>query len=398
MNSLQSEQYPDDPTQMPPARRRRARRLLAPLNTNERADFLDELAHRASPSFDFFFFSIISGAVLSIGLLVDSPVLLIFGAVLAPCMFPAVGVALGTVVGSMHHFLRSLVGLIIGGILVMVTGWLAGIASRAFIAPIFMLAHYHAQLSWLNFLVLAVSAILTTAALVRYKRQDVQLNAIFPSVALAYELYVPLAIAGLGLSSGIPFLWPEGLVIFIIYLTWSVLLGALILAILGFRPLTPFGYTLGGAVVLLGFILVIGIGGAGAVLSANIGLPTPIPSPTSTLTATPTLTSTPVPPTATFTPTATATITLTPTLTPTSTPTLILAVIFTTNPEGVRYREVPAGKTIGYLPNNTPIILLPETKEVNGLTWVRMIAPNGVQGWIVQSLVVRVTATASSTP
>jgi hypothetical protein len=32
-----SEQFPDDPDSLPPARRRRARRLLAPLNADERA-------------------------------------------------------------------------------------------------------------------------------------------------------------------------------------------------------------------------------------------------------------------------------------------------------------------------------------------------------------------------
>ena len=59
-----------------------------------------------------------------------------------------------------------------------------------------------------------------------------------PSVLLAYELYLPLAIAGLGLGSGVPHLWPDGLVIYAINLAWGALLGAVTLAILGFRPLT----------------------------------------------------------------------------------------------------------------------------------------------------------------
>ena len=76
MNLPRTELQPDDPDILPPARRRRARRLLAPLDADVRADFLDELAHRASPSFDFFLFSLVSGAVLSIGLLKDIPALL----------------------------------------------------------------------------------------------------------------------------------------------------------------------------------------------------------------------------------------------------------------------------------------------------------------------------------
>jgi hypothetical protein len=42
-----------------------------------------------------------------------------------------------------------------------------------------------------------------------------------PSVAIAYELYLPLAAAGFGLSSRIQNLWPDGLVIFTVYLAWA---------------------------------------------------------------------------------------------------------------------------------------------------------------------------------
>jgi hypothetical protein len=72
MNLPQSEQFPHDPDRLPPARRRRARRLLAPIEANERAAFIDELAHLTSPNFDFFLFSLLSGLVLALGLLLDT--------------------------------------------------------------------------------------------------------------------------------------------------------------------------------------------------------------------------------------------------------------------------------------------------------------------------------------
>lgn len=393
MNFSRTEQIPDNPDDLPPARRRRARRLLAPLDTDERANFLEKLAHRASPSFDFFLLSLISGTVLSLGLMVDASALLVLGAILAPFMAPVVGLSLGTVLGSARHFLRSLVGLLIGSLLVFLSGWITSTIARSLLLRDLYQVHTHAQLSWSDFLVLALGAIITSATLAQSESHGSRFPPALPSVALAYELYLPLTVAGFGLGSGIPHLWPDGLVIFALHLAWSALLGAITLAIMGFRPLTLFGYTLGGVVALLGVILLIGISGAGAVVGAHVGLPTPVPTSTPTLTATPTQTPTPVPPTPTFTPTATLTPTLTPTPTYTPTATPILAAIRTDLSEGVRIRVEPGGDTIGFVANDTLIILLPETVELDGVFWVHAITPDGTQGWIVQSLVVRVTAT-----
>jgi len=83
MNFPTTEKYPNDPSKMPPARRRRAQRLLVPLSGDERASFLDMLVHRASPSFDFFLLSLTASFLLSIGLLLDTPAFLILGASLA---------------------------------------------------------------------------------------------------------------------------------------------------------------------------------------------------------------------------------------------------------------------------------------------------------------------------
>ncbi len=386
MNLSQLEQTPDDPKNLPPARRRRAARLLAPLDADERADFLDHLAHRASPSFDFFLFSLLSGAVLSIGLLLDLPALLVLGAVLAPVMAPAVGVSFGTVVGSVRVFLRSLLGLVIGGALVVLAGALAGLVARPWLPLSLIEAHSHSQLIWTDFLVLAVGAILTAAGLTRPKTHP-----LLPSVALAYELYLPLAAAGFGLSSGVPHLWPDGLVVFAVHLAWGALLGALTLAILGFRPLTLFGYTLGGAVTLAGVILLIGISGAGAAFGAQIALPTQVPSatPTITLTVTPTLT--PVPPTITPTLTPTLTSTITPTITPTLTPTPILAIIQAEDGLGALIRSEPGGQVIGSLVNNTLMQILPDSVETAAGIWVHVIAPDGTEGWMLQSLLLIAT-------
>ena len=393
MSLPKTEIFPDDPERMPPARRRRARRLLAPLNADERAAWVDRMAHRAAPSFDFFLFSLLSGIVLSIGLLLDQPVLLLLGAVIAPLMAPLVGTAMGTVLGSGRYFLRSLTGLIIGSALVFACGYIAG-AGLVYLAPTwqpdsFTQAYLNAQLSWLNFLALALGAFFTSVYMVKSERK-----AGAPSVLLAYELYLPLAIAGYGLGSGLPHLWPDCLVIYAIHLAWGALLGALTLAILGFRPLTLFGYTLGAVLALLGVILLIGLSGAGAVVVEQVALPTPVPTATFTVTPTLTETPTPPPPTATLTPTLTNTPTTTPTETPTITPTPIYALVRTLGGRGALLRDLPNGEVTGSYVDGTLMLVIPGTVEQDGVIWVHVLAPDGKEGWMNQS----VLATATPAP
>jgi uncharacterized membrane protein len=389
MNLPPTEYIPDDPDSLPPARRRRARRLLAPLDSDERAEFIDEIAHRSSPSFDFFLFSLLAGGVISMGLLLDQPALLVLGAVLAPVMAPIIGLAIGTVTGSVKFFIRSMAGLIAGGLLVFAMGALAGWLGKSMLDLDLSHAYQHAQVSWLNFLVLAVGAFLLTASMTRTESRP-----LVASVALAYELYIPLAAAGLGLTTQAPHLWPDGLVVFIVHLAWAALLGVLTLAILGFRPLTLFGYTLSGALALAGIILLIEIGSMGAVVRTGVARPTPLPTltatltpvPTATLTPTPTLT--PVPPTETptLTPTATETPVPTPTITLTATP--LYARVSAVKGGGARLRSSPNGPAFTAMLNDTLVLVLSDQFVVaGGMTWVNVrIMPDGPEGWVLQEL------------
>jgi hypothetical protein len=215
-----------------------------------------------------------------------------------------------------------------------------------------------------------------------------------PSVALAYTLYLPLVVAGFGLGGGMPHLFPDGLVVFAIHLAWGALLGAITLAILGFRPMTIFGYTLGGVVTLIGVALVFGVGA----FSTTLGLfGTPLAVPTYTPTATYTLT--PIPPTATKTatpvpPTLTPTITLTPTRTPiptqTYTPSPVPVYARIGPDEGALLRAGPGFTEAILYPGviqGTLVQLLGDSKEVDGYLWVQvLVIEDGRQGWMLQSL------------
>ena len=59
------------------------------MEIDERTRLLDETAHRAAPSIDFFIFSLVSGLILTAGLAFDQFALLVLGASLAPMAITA---------------------------------------------------------------------------------------------------------------------------------------------------------------------------------------------------------------------------------------------------------------------------------------------------------------------
>lgn len=390
-------QTPDDPNELPPARRRRVSRQLTPhLSTDDDTSILDDFALRITPSFDLFLFSIIAVISITIGYFIDSPAFLILGALLAPTMTPITGIALGMVTGSTRFFSRSLVSLLLTIFLVLLISTFVGYLGNTIGIPKMIQIYYHSQLTWTNLSVLGIGVILTTYSLVKAKRKET-----IAGVAINYGLFLPLAAAGLGLGSGIPHLWPDGLVIFAIHLAFSALLSAITLVILGFRPLTLFGLTAGSAVLLFAVIIMLGLSGVGAAFFGEIAIPTPIPSATSSPTAThsptatSTITSTPVPPTNTPSPSATSSITPSPSPSLTASPTPIYALVAVPEDlKGAFLRAAPGfnEEILTSALNGTLVeILIDVPVEADKVLWLRIRLPDGREGWMLQSALIAAT-------
>ena len=378
------------------ARRRRAKRqVIEQLTPDEQSSYVDEVAKRAAPSFDFFLFSLLAGLLTGVGYLLDSPHLLIAGALVAPLMAPLVGIGLGTVLGSTQYFGRSMGGFLLGSLLVFITGGLVGLVARIWMPMQLVQVHVHTQLTLPPFLVIAVGAVLTAATLVKQRY-----NPAIPSVALAYGLYLPISASGFGLGSGMPYLVADGAVLFVIFLSWVTLLMAATLGVMGFKPNTLFGYSIGGVVMLVGIILAIGFGGAGAVLGGQIALPTTPPTPTVSPMPTMTQTATKAPPTASFTPSLTATITRTPTITPTATATPVEALVRVQEEAGAFMRDAPDGNIISTLFNGSVVVLTGNRASgQSSRTWLQVFdLENQVEGWILKSLLITATPAPTLPP
>jgi len=130
----------------------------------------------------------------------------------------------------------------------------------------------------------------------------------------------------------------------------------------------------------------IGLSGAGAVVGGKIGLPTAVPSATLTLSPTLSPTVTPIPPTPTSTFTPTRTPKPTSTRTPLPSPTPVIAVVNAPGTEGILLRSTPGGEIIKSYLNGIPMQILPDSYLLNGSLWLHVIAPDGTEGWTLQSL------------
>ena len=342
----------DEEQELSRARRRRARRkVISPLTPDEKTSYIQGVLRKAAPSFDFFLFSLFSGTVIGLGFMLDSPYVMLLGVLLAPVMAPVVGTSLGIILGSARYFFRSIGGFLVGGFLTILGGSLAGLITRLLPPADLFQVYLHAQVRWAAFAVIAVGAALTTVFLVQERRHPG-----IPSVAVAYGLYMPLAATGFGLGSGVPHLWPDGLVLFAIHLGWAALVGAVTLAFMGFRPLTLFGYSIGGVVALLAIVLLVAFFGVGLAVQGDLAMPTD-----------------------------------TPTLTPSPTP--VEARVSANS--GIVIRAEPDGNAlvVARAANGSIVQLLGQSEVDNfGRTWLLVLDLNSnVEGWVLSGLVITAT-------
>ncbi len=419
-------------------RRRRAnRREMFPADAEGQAALIYSLSRRAYPSVELFVFSLVCGAIIGLGFLLDSQAVLLLGILITPLMTPWVGILLALLTGSGRFLSETLMALFVSAVIVFAGGLLTGFAARLFLPITLTNVFIHARL-WIPTLgVLAVGAITLVASFVYSENKP-----FLPSVVIAYAFYLPINAGGFGLGSGVPGIFPQGIFVFIVHFALASMLGLLTLFALKLRP-TAQGIIFSGISLLLFVGILIIFMGSGLPSAAAVGAPSATPSATQTLTQTPTPSATPsLPPSATLvkksspspspttgtvTVTATASITLTPSITFTATesstpsvtatnsqsptpatpsatvpatasstitltvePIFISGKISATEGGGANLRQTPNGKYLMTLDNGTLVDIYPDFKQVNGVGWLHIVVTrNGqrVEGWLLESVV-----------
>ena len=152
MNEYPEDEYfQDHPASM--ARRRRERRKLTELNQDS-SDILVLLEMRTSFSLEFFLSCLLIGVLAGVGILLDSPIILLASAALAPLMSPVIRISLSIVLGSFSLFLQSLAGFLVGGALIFGFGFGIGMLSKVWHGLSISLALIHAHLTIPDILIL----------------------------------------------------------------------------------------------------------------------------------------------------------------------------------------------------------------------------------------------------
>ncbi|MFN3490735.1 MAG: DUF389 domain-containing protein [Anaerolineales bacterium] len=411
--------FPDEQIQPsePPRRRRATRRSSIPTDGEGQAALISSLARRAYPSIELFVFSLICGAILGLGFLLDSQAVLLLGVLVAPLMVPWVGFLLSILTGSPRFLFETVMALIISLILVFMGGLMVGFVTLALPQMTHDNVYIHTRLWIPALIVFAIGAITLVASFARSEEKP-----FLPSVIIAYAFFLPINAVGFGLSSGLQNVWVEGLIVFGFYFAFASILGLITLFILRIRP-SAGGVILSAITILLFVATLVSVAGAGLTSRNEAAATLPPSTPTNQsqplLTLTPSLTlnptstpriSTPTPGTPSPVP-VTLDITLPPSETPTITltiqPTPTYAKIQANEGGGANLREAPGpdGKYIMTLLNGTIVETYGEFEVVNNITWAKVYAAlNGqkIEGWLLESVIAYATPApsfgATSTP
>lgn len=414
-------------------RRRATRRSSIPQDAEGQATLISDLSRRAYPSFELFVFSLVCGAILGLGFLLDSQTVLLLGILVAPLMTPWVGFLLSILTGSPRFLFETIMALLISAALVFAGGLLTGFAARLFMPMTLTNVFIHSRLWIPALVVLAIGAVTLVASFARSEEKP-----FLPSVLIAYVFYLPISAGGFGLGSGLEGVWPQGLLVFLAHFAMAGVLGLITLYALRLRPSLGGIIFSGVALLLFAWILFALMGSgfpstneAAAAISTPTTQASPLPASSATSSLPSTTTSSPRPSstsaarTPTNSPTPDGAITVTEetpspvpltievTLPATETPTITLTIpaaptygkVAANEGGGANLRQTPGGKYVMTLLNGTIVETYSDFTEVNGVTWVHVfVTVNGqrVEGWLLESVVAYATPApdfeASATP
>jgi len=165
----------------------------------QRTEIVNELSQAASPGFDFFVLVILSCSIATLGLITNSPAVIIGAMLVAPLMSPIVGLGLASIVGNVRLAESAVSALIRGAALAVVLSVIMTWINRnlPFVVlqelPNEIIARTHP--SPID-LVVALAGGLAAA----YAMTRPNLSAALPGVAIATALMPPLCTIGVGIA------------------------------------------------------------------------------------------------------------------------------------------------------------------------------------------------------
>ncbi|MCJ7434200.1 MAG: DUF389 domain-containing protein [Anaerolineales bacterium] len=179
--------------------RQRIRHFIHTLPDSERDQVIEEISQTTSSSFDFFLLVILSCSIATMGLITNSPAVIIGAMLVAPLMSPIIGLGLASITGNGRLAETALSALLRGAGLAILLSVIMTVINRnlPFVVlqelPAEVLARTHP--SPID-LVIALAGGLAAA----YAMTRPNISAALPGVAIATALMPPLCTVGVGLA------------------------------------------------------------------------------------------------------------------------------------------------------------------------------------------------------
>lgn len=211
------------------------RTWLKPVTLERRAEVQVQLRQSSHPSFDFFLLVILSCVIATLGLLTNSPAVIIGAMLVAPLMSPIIGLGLASITGDARLFRDASVALVQGAALAVFISVMLAVVNRYL--PFIQLQELPGEVMART----RPSPIDLTIALAggmaaAYALAQPQLSAALPGVAIATALMPPLCTVGIGIALDRWDVAGGALLLFITNAVTIAFAGMLIFFALGFIP------------------------------------------------------------------------------------------------------------------------------------------------------------------
>ncbi len=178
---------------------KRVRKFVHSPSPQQRKVIVGEIFESASPGFDFFLLVVLSCSIATMGLITNSPAVIIGAMLVAPLMSPIIGLGLASIIGSVRLAESATAALVRGAALAILLSALMTLINRnlPFVVlqelPSEILARTHP--SPID-LVIALAGGLAAA----YAMTRPNISAALPGVAIATALMPPLCTIGVGIA------------------------------------------------------------------------------------------------------------------------------------------------------------------------------------------------------
>ncbi len=203
--------------------------LTPSLTVQEQAEVYKNIRRGSRPSTDFFVMITLAAAIAALGLLLNSPAVIIGAMLVAPLMTPILGMGLSVVMGDARFFWSALSTTLRGIALAVLMGLLA-----ALLVPGDTITNEMFSRAYPTLLDLGVALVSGAAAAYAISRRDV--SAALAGVAIAAALAPPLATAGIGLQMRNWRIAGGAGLLFFTNMVSIVASGGLLFFMLGFHP------------------------------------------------------------------------------------------------------------------------------------------------------------------